>query len=182
MLKKALKFASAVHEKHIRISGEPHIQHAVRTMEILKKEDLPQKVLVCALLHDVIEKGDVSGLEIEEKFDLYTREIVEALSKKPKDYFEASRDTYKSYVAFHTQSVSIFSRKHPEILLLKMAEQIDNLQSVEVFREEKKKRQIVKMQKYFLPLYKSAKDTIPTDLGPAFNSLFEQFSQLLSKY
>ncbi len=60
----AFKFASFVHAKQKRLSGEPFIHHPLAVAYMVSKLKLDEDVIIAALLHDVVE-DNVIGIDVD---------------------------------------------------------------------------------------------------------------------
>lgn len=80
----AITLAIHLHKGQKRKSGEDYVTHPLRVMEILKTHNLPEEVLVAAVLHDVCEDTEISNHEIVERFSPRVGFILYALSKNNK--------------------------------------------------------------------------------------------------
>lgn len=165
LLENALQFAHRSHLGQTRQSGEPYINHPVRVMYRLKSFDMPQSVLVSALLHDILEDCEqIKVNDLEEVFGEYIAGLVKYLSKPP----SGVRNRIPGY--YHQLSQAAI--QHPELLMIKMCDQLDNLQSLWVFDAEKRERKIREVQELSIPIYEQALDRcMPLQMRQAFHQL-----------
>ena len=82
----ALVLAAQAHSSQYRKGTKiPYIVHPVHVAAILGRYGFPDHVLVAALLHDVVEDGNVSLESIEEDFGLSVAAIVGTLTERKRD-------------------------------------------------------------------------------------------------
>lgn len=178
----AQKFATICHAKQKRASGEDFIYHPVRVMQRLQDLGLGKDILICALLHDVLEDTEVEAKVIKEKFGTYVTTIVEILSKEPRTKYKhinCANKKSKVRLKDYCKGIQDSCKKYPEVLLIKMSDQIDNLQSISVFPEEKKKKQIHEIKDCFLPIYTKNEKHIRKSMKVVYLCLFNELQTLL---
>src|SRR5437870_3896292 len=75
---RALKMAYSAHTNQIRSNGEPYILHPMRVALMLVEfdQDIISKVFIAALLHDTVEKTEVTPSQIEDQFGRYVAKLV----------------------------------------------------------------------------------------------------------
>ena len=108
---KALKIAQEAHKGQYRITGEAYINHSLR---VAKKQE-SVKGMIIGLLHDVIED---CPHEYFEKIIIEFPELIESLNLVTHD---TNKMTYEEYID------KICSFEDRDILLVKLADIIDNL-------------------------------------------------------
>lgn len=87
-LEKALSIASMAHEGQLDKGGNPYILHCIQLMMVMDTED--ERIL--SLLHDVLEKTNVTLEELKENgFPEHLEKPLLLLTKKP-------RVSYKKYI------------------------------------------------------------------------------------
>lgn len=160
----ALQFATQCHQGQRRLSGEDYIAHPIRVMTRLKTLDMPTDLLVTALLHDTIEDCGLTKAEITENFGEYVSKMVGYLTKPEKGTVKERLEAYYRDLAF-------ISVAHPEILLIKICDQLDNIGSFSVFKLEKRERKLREISEISLPLYRKV---LRQNLAPEIHSAFVQ--------
>ncbi len=135
MIKLAYDFADEAHQKQARKSGEPYINHPLRTAITLAKMGLDQSTIIAALLHDVPEDTNYSLVEVEKNFGGEIAKLVGGISKlgiiKYRGMEKYSENLRKMFVSM-AQDI--------RIILIKMADRLDNLRSLDALAKEKQKR------------------------------------------
>ncbi|GAB4276523.1 MAG: bifunctional (p)ppGpp synthetase/guanosine-3',5'-bis(diphosphate) 3'-pyrophosphohydrolase [Deferrisomatales bacterium] len=128
-LDRALERARQLHGDQRRKSGEPYIWHPVRTaMEVSRFGRIVDWASIeAALLHDTIEDTAYTFREISDEFP-DAANLVLALTK-----IKDSRvHTYQKLFRYVLQDI--------RVLLVKLADRLDNLESLYVFKPEKQQR------------------------------------------
>lgn len=164
-IKRAYQIAERAHHGQRRDEGSPYIEHPLRVALILVNEvKRTEPDLVCAaLLHDVVEDTPVTLAEIQEICGDTVAHFVELLTKEKISDPEAKRQATRRYL----QRIAADSH---EVLLLKLADRLDNLRSVALIPDwEKRRKYLLETYWLFLPI---------AQRGGAF--FYEQYKQLLA--
>lgn len=194
MLEKAVDLAKSLHKGQKRKSWDDYIVHPMSVMSILKEFDFPEEALVCAVLHDIVEDTEKTNIEIRDEFGDRVWFIVNALSKnqKPKnnkelkEKYNREKDelsdlawTFEEYVDYrfymYLNRFSMGIIADPWIMFIKIADQIDNTSSLNVFPKEKRDRKISELEEHFLPLY----DRMTEILTPMYMEKYEKMIAIL---
>jgi hypothetical protein len=64
----AVAFAARMHAGQCRSDGTPFILHPIEVASLLAGVDAPDHVVAAGMLHDVIEKADVTASDLAERF------------------------------------------------------------------------------------------------------------------
>ena len=183
----AIEIAKLYHKWQMRKDGNEYITHPLRVATFLKNYWFPEDVLVAWVLHDTCEDTKLTIWEINTKFWTRVWFIINALSKnkKPKnnkklkaEYDEKVNkkkisnlekyENFEEYIDFrfhlYINRLYMWIIAEPWILFIKIADQIDNLSDMTPFPKEKKLRKIEEVERYFLPIYKKAKNIFTVDL------------------
>ncbi|MBF0232191.1 MAG: bifunctional (p)ppGpp synthetase/guanosine-3',5'-bis(diphosphate) 3'-pyrophosphohydrolase [Desulfamplus sp.] len=134
----ALEFAYEHHANQIRKSGELYINHPIAVAEIIAGTlGLNDPELIAAtILHDIVE--DVSFLttiNIEKKFGTNVAAFVDGCTKLQMMSLDSSINKDMTY-----QKLALMASEHPEILLIKFADRIHNMQTIRSLEEHKRQR------------------------------------------
>lgn len=187
-LEMAIEFAKKNHEGQKRKSGEPYIIHPIAVMEILKRYDFPEDILISWILHDVVEDTEIKNLYIRDNFWDRVGFITHALTKnkKPKkkhllDKYKKVKNKFSTFEEFIDYRFHIYlNRLHvwiiadPWIMYVKIADQIHNVSTLEYVSEEKKKRKIEELEVHFIPLYEESRISISDENIEKFEILFQE--------
>ena len=134
-MESAYRIAERAHRGQVRDEGSPYIEHPLRVALIVAAElERPEPDLICAaLLHDVVENTPVTLAEVQESCGDTVAHFIELLTKEmvsePDDKCLATR-RYLHRIA----------EDSPEVLLLKLADRLDNLRSLDVLPDPEKRR------------------------------------------
>jgi (p)ppGpp synthase/HD superfamily hydrolase len=84
MLIKAIETAAKAHQNQKRKSTDlPYIVHPFEIAMILQRNGInDQEILAAGILHDTLEDGDLTALEIEKKFSLRVKDLVLSASEE----------------------------------------------------------------------------------------------------
>ncbi|MBF0469590.1 MAG: bifunctional (p)ppGpp synthetase/guanosine-3',5'-bis(diphosphate) 3'-pyrophosphohydrolase, partial [Desulfamplus sp.] len=134
----ALEFAYEHHANQVRKSGELYINHPIAVAEIIAGTlGLKDPELIAAtILHDIVE--DVSFLttiNIEKKFGPNVAAFVDGCTKLQMMSLDSSVNKDMTY-----QKLALMASEHPEILLIKFADRIHNMQTIRSLEEHKRQR------------------------------------------
>ena len=140
LLKKAYYFSFDRHLNQVRDSGEPFASHPYAVANILINLKLDYQSIITALLHDTIEDGVATNDEIKKYFGLEINQLVEGVTKLSKIQLP---DT-------EVREASNFSKfilaicKDIRILIIKLADRLHNMRTLNFIREETRKYKIAK--------------------------------------
>ena len=136
MLNKAFVYAMKAHGKQKRASGAPYFTHPLAVAEILTGFKLDVATIVAALLHDVVEDTDITLDEIKENFGEEVGSLVDGLTKIRK----LDLVTKEASQAENLRKLLLAVSKDVRVLLVKLADRLHNMRTIEHVRPEKQKR------------------------------------------
>ena len=84
LLKEAYYFSFYRHSNQFRDSGEPFASHPYAVANILIDLKLDYQSIITALLHDTVEDGVATNIEIEKIFGQEINQLVEGVTKLSK--------------------------------------------------------------------------------------------------
>jgi (p)ppGpp synthase/HD superfamily hydrolase len=153
MAVKALEFARKYHSglrkdgKSKELTHQLSICHYIMTLKDVQSEE---KVLTCALLHDVMEDYNIPVDVMNEEF---SPEITKTVLKLSKVYQGKKKD-----IKVYFEEIS----QCPVASIVKGADRIHNLQNmVGVFSIAKQKEYVKEVEEYFMPMIKKASYNFP---------------------
>ena len=135
-------------------TGKPYITHPLSVANLVASYQANYKLICASLLHDTVEDTDYKISEVEEDFDVCIAEIVDTVTKISMAK-EGITDKDKARDATHRkiiESVSKYGINGIYGIMLKIADRIDNIQSLDGFREEKKFRIASETMHIYVPL------------------------------
>jgi guanosine-3',5'-bis(diphosphate) 3'-pyrophosphohydrolase len=139
-LNKAFNFAVEAHKNQKRISGAPYVVHPVAVASILVELRLDSATIITGLLHDTIEDTKTTydvvlkefGKEVADLVDGVTK--ISALEEKVKDNSKAE----------NFRKLILATSKDIRVLLVKLADRLHNMRTIQAFKSEEKKKRIAK--------------------------------------
>jgi len=171
LLEKAFLFIEKAHKKQIRKTGEPFINHPLRVALILSQMKLGVDAVIAGLLHDVVEDTEFSLQTIKSEFNEEVAFLVQALTKINKikyknlppfgrqNLFSRSARNIKGQEKEETdvekdnfRNMILAMAKDLRVVLIKLADRLDNMKSLWVFDLEKQKRKASESLEIFAPL------------------------------
>ncbi|MGB9810384.1 MAG: RelA/SpoT family protein, partial [Dictyoglomus turgidum] len=147
-LKRAFIFAENAHKGQVRKSGEPYITHPVEVAKILMNLGMEETVVIAGLLHDVLEDTNVTKEEIEKEFGKDVLSLVEAITKLEKLSFYPT----EAYRAQNLRKMFIAMAKDIRVIIIKLADRLHNMQTLQYHEEEKQKRIAKETLEIYAPL------------------------------
>ena len=145
------KFVEKVFAGKFRKTGEPYVSHLYAVHDILREAGVEDRyVLDTALLHDVLEDTSITKEFLEQNFGKVVTQMVVILSKE--SMWHTSYCKFKSYL-YSLESCAIY---YPEIILIKMADRLHNLMTIEVFDLRKQIEYIEETEYYLFPVFRKA--------------------------
>ncbi len=134
-IQKAYVFANMMHEYQKRKSGLPFITHPLNVAYTIAENKLDTESVVASLLHDVVEDTDASNEQVLELFGPDVAGIVDGLTKLSAleniDISERKAANFKKLL--------IAIAKDPRVLIIKLADRLDNMRTLEFMKPEKQK-------------------------------------------
>jgi len=135
LIQKAYVFASMMHEPQKRKSGLPYIVHPLNVALTIAEIRLDEESIVAALLHDVVEDTETPVEEIEKLFGKDVSLLVDGLTK-----LSSLENLEKSErQAANFKKLLIAMAEDPRVLIIKLADRLDNMRSLEFMKENKQK-------------------------------------------
>jgi RelA/SpoT family (p)ppGpp synthetase len=139
-LSKAFNFAVEAHKNQKRVSGVPYVVHPVAVADILAELRLDSATIITGLLHDTIEDTKITydvvlkefGKEVADLVDGVTK--ISALEEKAADKSQAE----------NFRKLILATSKDIRVLLVKLADRLHNMRTINAFKSEEKKNRIAK--------------------------------------
>ncbi|MBF0204477.1 MAG: bifunctional (p)ppGpp synthetase/guanosine-3',5'-bis(diphosphate) 3'-pyrophosphohydrolase, partial [Desulfamplus sp.] len=134
----ALEFAYNNHADQTRKSGELYINHPIAVAEIITGtlELKDPELIAASILHDIVEDvADLTTMDIEKKFGKNVAVFVNGCTKLKMMSLDSSINKDMTY-----QKLVLMSSRHPEILLIKFADRIHNMQTLNSLKVHKRQR------------------------------------------
>ena len=145
---RAFEVAYKAHDGVLRKSGEPYIVHPLRVAEILhQKLKMGYVSIICALLHDVAEDTAITLKELTEEFGEEVGTILEGLTKLSAPFSWEKSQQYENF-----QSLLRSNAKDSRIMLIKLADRLDNMRTVAHFPVTKQWRMASETKEFYIPI------------------------------
>ncbi|MDA7594400.1 RelA/SpoT family protein [Candidatus Pelagibacter sp.] len=206
-LNKAYNFAVKAHENQKRDSGDPYSIHPIAVANILTELKLDSATIATGLLHDTIEDTHATYETIKDEFGQEVADLVDGVTKI--SVFE--NQAISTSKAENFRKLIIATSKDIRVLLVKIADRLHNMRTIDAISKIEKKERIAKeTMEIYAPLadrmgmhrirdeledlsfkvlnnnarklIKKRLDKIKDDKVNSFNSISLQFSGLLNEH
>jgi len=148
IIKKAFDFAKEKFNGIYRKNGEPHFNHCIRTALNLAKLKMDYETICAGLLHDIIEDAKVEKEELVKEFGENIAFLVEAVTKIGEIKYRE-----KNLVqAENLRKLILYVAEDLRVAILKLADRLDNMRTLEYLPEEKRKRIALETYDVYAPL------------------------------
>lgn len=148
LLNKAYVYAMRKHGSQRRASGDPYFSHPLEVAAILTDMHLDEATIVVALLHDTIEDTSATRAEIDQLFGAEIGALVEGLTKLEK----LDLVSKKAIQAENLRKLLIAISEDVRVLLVKLADRLHNMRTLDVMRPEKRRRIAEETMDIYAPL------------------------------
>lgn len=154
LIARALAYAVEAHGDQQRASGEPFVIHPIAVAEIVAGWGMDAQAVAAALLHDVVEDTDTTLQDVEQHFGSKVMELVDGVTKlrlsaSPRlDPDSPRRDASSE----NLRKLLLASTKDIRVLLLKLADRLHNLRTLEHLPEAKRRLIARESLEVFAPL------------------------------
>ncbi|MCP4546021.1 MAG: bifunctional (p)ppGpp synthetase/guanosine-3',5'-bis(diphosphate) 3'-pyrophosphohydrolase [bacterium] len=136
LIEQAFWTARQAHEGQLRRSGEPYFNHALDVALTCAELNLGTNAIAAALLHDVVEDTAVSLEIIRQDFNRTVAALVDGVTKISHLRFESEERTQ----ATNFRKLLLHMSKDIRILLIKLADRLHNMNTLEYMPREKQIR------------------------------------------
>lgn len=140
-LRRAYEFAKKAHQGQLRRSGEPYMIHPIRTAKILLNLRVDEDTLIAAFLHDVPEDTNISIADIKQNFGEKISYLVDGVTKLSKVYYHERMEQRQIE---SLKKMFIHSAADLRVILIKLADRLDNMRSLRFIADDKKRIRIAK--------------------------------------
>jgi guanosine-3',5'-bis(diphosphate) 3'-pyrophosphohydrolase len=148
LLNRAYVYAMKAHGNQKRASGAPYFSHPLEVAAILTELKLDDATIATALLHDVIEDTDATRSEIDQMFGQEIGGLVDGLTKiKRLDLVSKKAEQAENF-----RKLLIAISSDIRVLLVKLADRLHNMRTLEHMRPESRKRNSEETLDIYAPL------------------------------
>jgi GTP diphosphokinase / guanosine-3',5'-bis(diphosphate) 3'-diphosphatase len=148
LLRRAYLFAREAHADQTRASGEPYVSHSVAVAAILAEMRLDAVTITAALLHDVPEDTPRTIEEIRSKFGPEVAGLVDGVTKLGRIEWKSREERQ----AENLRKMFLAMANDIRIILIKLADRVHNLRTIEYIPEWKQKRTAAETLEIYAPL------------------------------
>jgi GTP diphosphokinase / guanosine-3',5'-bis(diphosphate) 3'-diphosphatase len=145
---RAFEFAYCLHEGQYRASGEPYICHPIAVAGLLRDLGGSGAMIAAGFLHDVVEDTEVTLEEIEQRFGIEVRHLVEGVTKLSK--FNFSSKTERQAENFRRMFLAM--AQDIRVIVVKLADRLHNMRTLEHLPDEKQRSIAQETMDIFAPL------------------------------
>ena len=183
ILKKAYDIASKGHSEQKRFSGEPYITHPLYVALYLSNLSMDIETIVSAILHDLIEDTEITYKDLKKEFGKEVADIVDGVTKLDKINYNSKEEAKADAI----RKMVIAMAKDIRVLILKLADRLHNIETIEYLNEWKKEKIAQETLYVYAPLaHRLGLQNIKHRLEDvSFNILFknqnEEINNLISK-
>ena len=136
LLEKAYNFASNGHINQKRASGEPYITHPLQVALYLSDLSMDLETIIAAILHDLIEDTDITYKNIKKEFGSDVANIVDGVTKLDRIQYNSNEEAKAEAI----RKMVIAMSKDIRVLILKLADRLHNIQTIEYLADHKQER------------------------------------------
>jgi len=139
-LSKAYTFALNAHKDQKRDSGDPYLTHPVAVASILTDLKLDSATIATGLLHDTIEDTKTTYKTVEKEFGKEVADLVDGVTK----ISELEGKIVENSKAENIRKLILATSKDIRVLLVKLADRLHNMRTLDSISNENKKKRIAK--------------------------------------
>jgi len=148
LIEKAFYFGEKAYQGVKRKSGEPYLNHCLRTALNLAELKLPAEMIMAGILHDVLEDGNVSEEELKNEFGEEINFLVKGVTK-----ISSYRYKEKNLAqAENLRKLILATIKDVRVAIIKLADRLDNMRTLEYLDPEKRKEIALETSDIYVPL------------------------------
>lgn len=137
----AYEFAKTAHEGQTRKDGTPYITHPVSAALLLTDLHVDEDTLIACLLHDVPEDTKYTLEDIENEFGEKVEFLVDGITKLSKVHY---RNDMEERQIESLKKLFLHSAKDPRIILIKLADRLHNMQTIDAIPNPLKRERIAR--------------------------------------
>ena len=145
---RAYNYSKEAHEGQKRQSGEPYIHHPLSVADILVDFRMDQDSIITAFLHDVVEDTSCSLEDISKKFGSQVAFLVDGITKLSRMNFKTIHQRQSENI----RKMIVAMGKDVRVILVKLADRLHNMRTLEYLPEEKRKRIAAETLEIYAPL------------------------------
>ena len=133
---KAFEIANKGHKNQKRYSGEPYITHPLSVAIYLSDLSMDIETITSAILHDLIEDTEITYDDLKKEFGSTVADIVDGVTKLDKINYNSKEEAKADGI----RKMVVAMSKDIRVLILKLADRLHNIQTIDYLDEWKKER------------------------------------------
>jgi GTP pyrophosphokinase len=148
VIERAFETAYRAHHGQKRRSGEPYLMHPLRVSETIARLGLGPASVAAALMHDSVEDSELSVFDLTDVFGREVANLVDGVTKLGKiPYLSRKEQQAESF-----RKMLLAMSKDIRVLLVKLADRLDNMRTLEHMPPEKRERIARETMEIYAPL------------------------------
>lgn len=147
LMEKAFDFAHEIHKEEKRLTGGPFIDHPVAVSLLVANLQMDAQAVIAALLHDTYETDETALKKIRKQFGNDVAFLVRGLSKVGKAKYSGVERSAES-----TRKMFMAMAQDLRVIIIKLFDRLDNIGTLHVMPEEKKKRIALETLEIYAPV------------------------------
>ncbi len=147
VIERAYRFAQEAHQGQKRCSGEDYIHHCLQAAYTLAELKLDATIIAAGLLHDVLDDTKISPHQMEKEFGKDILNLVKGACKIGKIKYRG-----KERAIENLRKLFLAMAKDIRVMLVKLADRLHNMQTLEALPEEKRHRIALETLEIYAPL------------------------------
>ncbi|MFN4181101.1 MAG: RelA/SpoT family protein [Candidatus Paceibacteria bacterium] len=147
LITRAYEYGKKAHEGQKRMSGEPYFTHPIATAKILARQGMDAQTIAAGLMHDVLEDTEVSEEDMRKEFGDDIVFLVNGVTKLGTLKYRGHDRHVESLRKFFMAMANDL-----RVVIIKFADRLHNLSTLEHVREEKRKRIALESIEIYAPL------------------------------
>jgi GTP diphosphokinase / guanosine-3',5'-bis(diphosphate) 3'-diphosphatase len=148
LIKMAFEFSDKAHKGQLRSSGDAYIVHPIEVAQTLADMRLDISSIITAILHDTVEDTTVTLEDVEQNFGKDVRELVDGVTKLSKLSFKTTQEKQ----AENFRKMVIAMAKDIRVIIVKLADRLNNMQTLHYLPEPKQKQIAQETQDIYAPI------------------------------
>jgi guanosine-3',5'-bis(diphosphate) 3'-pyrophosphohydrolase len=148
LIARAYEFSKVAHAGQKRHSGEDFVSHCQEVAEILAELHLDSVTIASGLIHDVVEDTTSTLEDVRDAFGEEVMRVVDGLTKISRVQFRTNTEQQVE----NYRKLLLSMAQDARVILIKLADRLHNMRTLEHLREEKRRRIALETQEIYAPL------------------------------